>query len=303
MKVFKHLTKTDAIISANNIFLFPARPGQGRAFHKMRTQLQKSKGEQDMSYETLIVEKQEKYLLITLNRPPMNPISPSLLDDLNAALDEHGNDDDILSIIITGAGEKAFCAGADLKAGFGDDPGKLAKKGQSTFDRLESLGKPVIAAINGITLGGGCELSLACTFRLIDEKAIIGLPESNLGIIPGYGGTQRLSRLIGKPKALNLIIFGKHVDAAKAVELGIADTLCAHGTVLDEAKKLASLIATRAPVATRMILDAVNRGVEETLEDGLEIERDNFSEVMKSEDAKEGITAFLEKRKPDFKGK
>jgi enoyl-CoA hydratase/carnithine racemase len=256
-----------------------------------------------MAYETLIVEKKESWLQITLNRPPVNALNETIVVEMNKVLDEYAGDADIKSVIVTGAGEKAFCAGADLKAGFGGDPNAFIKRGQDTFSRLEKLGMPVIAAINGITLGGGCELALACTFRLIDENAIIGLPESNLGILPGYGGTQRLSRLIKKSKAIELMIFGKHVKAAEAVEIGLADKLCAHGTTLAEAEEIAKLIATRAPVATKLIMDCVNSGLQTDLQSGLDIERANFLKVLVTEDAREGITAFLEKRKAEFKGK
>lgn len=254
-----------------------------------------------MGYETLIVEKEEKHLIIQLNRPPVNALSKQLIEELNQVLDNEDGDD-VLSVIITGAGEKAFCAGADLKDGFGPDPKELSKKGQDTFMRLERLGKPVIAAINGITLGGGCELAMACTFRLIDEKALMGLPESNLGILPGYGGTQRMPRLIGKSKALELMIYGSPIKAPEAVEIGLADKLCDAGTALEKAKELARLTATRAPLATKLILDCVNRGVDEELEDAMKIERKNFGKVTATEDSKEGVSAFLEKRKPDFKG-
>lgn len=256
-----------------------------------------------MGYETMNVEKGDKYLLITLNRPPMNPISRSLLEDLNKVLDAEDGDD-VLSIIITGGGEKAFCAGADLKAGFGSSPEDLVKLGQGTFTRLERLGKPVIAAINGFALGGGCEMALACTFRLIDANAKMGLPESNLGILPGYGGTQRMSRLIRKSKALELMIYGGMIGAEEAVAIGLADKLCEPGTVLDKAKELAALTATRAPIATRLILDCVNSGLDApTLQAGLDVERANFLKVLATKDAAEGIGAFLQKRKAEFKGK
>lgn len=256
-----------------------------------------------MTYETIIVEKQENRLLVTLNRPPMNALNPGIITDLNGVMDEYEGDGDVRSWIITGAGEKAFCAGADLKSGFGSDPNVFIKRGQGTFTRLERLGKPVIAAINGFALGGGCELALSCTFRLIDENARIGLPESNLGIIPGYGGTQRLGRLVLKSKAIELMIFGTHIDAAEALRIGLVDKVCPAGTVLNEAVALADKIATRAPVATRSIIDSVNLGCEVELQAGLDIERANFLKAIGSADAREGITAFLEKRKPDFKGK
>ncbi|HOO55539.1 MAG TPA: enoyl-CoA hydratase-related protein [bacterium] len=256
-----------------------------------------------MAYETMIVEKKENRLQITLNRPPVNALNAQVIIELGQILDEYGDDVDVRSIIITGAGEKAFCAGADLKAGFGDDPDAFVKRGQDTFSRLENCGKPVIAAINGITLGGGCELALSCTFRFIAENAIIGLPESSLGIIPGYGGTQRLARVIGKSKAIEMMMFGKHIKAEEAVGIGLADRLCAAGTALAEAEAFADQVAARAPIATAAIIDAANRGLETDLQSGLDIERANFLKALASEDAKEGISAFLEKRKADFKGK
>lgn len=255
-----------------------------------------------MSYETLIVEKENGCLLITLNRPPVNAISVDLLKELNKVLDEQ-NGDDVLSVIITGGGEKAFCAGADLKNGFGSDPNELSKLGQGTFSRLETLGKPVIAAINGLALGGGCEMALSCTFRFADEKALIGLPESNLGILPGYGGTQRLPRLVGKPKALEMMIYGKPVKAADALAIGLVDKVCEAGGALAAAKELAAVTATRAAVATKLIMDAVHRGIQTDLQSGLDIERANFVRTLSTEDAKEGVGAFLEKRQAQFKGR
>jgi enoyl-CoA hydratase len=255
-----------------------------------------------MSYETLIITKEEGYAIIAINRPPMNAINVQLLDDLSAAFGELSADGSVRSIIITG-GEKAFSAGADLKSGFGDNPADLIRRGQGTYLKIERCGKPVIAAINGIALGGGCELALSCTWRFIGENVkMIGLPESNLGIIPGYGGTQRMARLLGKPKALELMILGKASTPAEALEIGLVDKVCPAGTVLDAAKELATLIAARAPLATLQILDAVNRGTEVTMEAGLDIECENFCKVIKTKDAAEGIGAFLEKRKAAFKG-
>ena len=255
-----------------------------------------------MAYETLTVEKKEKYLLITLNRPPVNAINVDLLKELGKVLDNEDGDD-VLSVVITGAGDKAFCAGADLKSGFGDKPGDLSRLGQDTFSRLENLGKPVIAAVNGLALGGGCELALACTFRIADEKARLGLPESNLGILPGYGGTQRLPRVVGKSKALEMMLYGQPVKADEALEIGLVNSVVDAGTSLEKAEELAKLTATRAPVTTKLILDAVNRGIQTDLQSGLDIERQNFEKVVPTEDAKEGVSAFLEKRKPEFKGK
>jgi enoyl-CoA hydratase len=255
-----------------------------------------------MEYKNLIAEKKSGYGQITLNRPPVNALSGDLVVEIGAAIDEFAGDADVRSIIITGAGEKAFCAGADLKAGFGDNPDTFVKRGQDTFLKVETCGKPVIAAINGITLGGGCELALSCTFRVIAENAIIGLPESNLGIIPGYGGTQRLSRLVGKSKSLHMMIFGQHIKADEAVAIGLCDKLCAPGAALESAVALAELAATRSPIATRSILDSVNRGVETDIQSGLDIERANFLVALASGDAREGISAFLEKRKAEFKG-
>jgi len=255
-----------------------------------------------MAYETMTVEKEEKHIVITLNRPPVNAINVDLLNELNKVLDEEV-DDGVLSVVITGAGEKAFCAGADLKSGFGSSPGDLSKLGQGTFSRLENLGKPVIAAINGMALGGGCELALACTFRIAAANAKIGLPESNLGILPGYGGTQRLPRVVGKSKALEMMIYGKPVNAEEAGRIGLADAVCEEGKALDTALELARLTATRAPIATKLIMDCVNRGTETDIGSGLDIERANFEQIIPTEDAREGITAFLEKRKAEFKGK
>ncbi|MEW6201721.1 MAG: enoyl-CoA hydratase-related protein [bacterium] len=256
-----------------------------------------------MDYKNIIVEKENGVLIITLNRPPVNSLNGDIIVEFGQVLDEYEKDEELRAIIFTGAGEKAFCAGADLSAGFGGDPAAFIKRGQDTFTRIEQFHLPVIAAINGHALGGGCELALACHFRIMKEGGTIGLTESNLGIIPGYGGTQRLPRIIGRAKALDLMVFGKRIGADEALQCSLIHKISKSGETLNDAKEFAAALTKRAPVATKLIIDAVNRGLELPITDALTVERENFLKVMATADATEGITAFFEKREAKFKGK
>lgn len=256
-----------------------------------------------MEFETIQVEKEDTTLIATLNRPPMNALNGQLVTDIGALIDEANRDEGLRAVIMMGSGEKAFCAGADLSAGFGDDVDAFVKRGQDNFEKVNRCKVPVIAAINGHCLGGGLELALACHYRIMQDKGYIGLPESSLGILPGYGGTQRLPRVVGRPKAIDLMVFGKRLSAQEALEIGLVDQVCAAGEAPAKAKELAAALAERAPIATRLIIDAVNRGVETSLEEGLNIERANFAQVIKTADATEGIKAFFSKARPEFKGK
>jgi len=260
-----------------------------------------------MAYETLIVEREDGFAVITLNRPPANAISAQLVVDLEAAIGELAGDPAVLAVIITGAGDRIFCGGADLTSAFrggaGDDLEGFLRRGNALLRRIETFPKPVIAAIQGHATGGGCEIAMACHLRVMKETARIGQTESNLGIIPGYGGTQRLPRLIGRAKALEYLILGTQIAAPDALALGLVNRLAKEGETLAEAKSLARAIARRAPVATRLIIQCVDRGLNGPIDDGLEAEIGAFLEVLKTEDAVEGIQAFFTKRPPEFKGR
>ncbi len=257
-----------------------------------------------MAYETLLVTREESFAVVTLNRPPANAISPQLVRDLDAALTELADDDAVRSVIVTGAGDRIFCAGADLGSAFsGGSVQDFITFGNGVLRRIERFPKPVIAAMNGHALGGGCEIAMACHLRLLKETARMGQTESNLGIIPGYGGTQRLPRLIGRAKALEFLILGTQIPAAECLALGLVNKLSKEGGTLDDARAVARLIARRPPVATRLIIRATDEGLNTDIDHGLEAETRAFLEVLGTEDAAEGIQAFLQKREPQFKGK
>jgi enoyl-CoA hydratase/carnithine racemase len=257
-----------------------------------------------MAYETLVVERDENIAVITLNRPPANPINLTVLDELEAVLNEFGKDKAIRALIITGAGERSFSAGFDVKTGGTPEGAKAMEKGQVVFSQIEKYPKPVIAAINGFALGGGCELSMACHFRVIadSEKVFMGQPEINLGIIPGWGGTQRLPRLVGKTKALEMLLMATRVGATEALRIGLVTKVSKPEELMKEAKELAKALAKRAPVAVQVILDAVTRGLETTTDEGIKIELAGSQRVTKTKDAMEGMIAFIEKREAVFTG-
>jgi enoyl-CoA hydratase/carnithine racemase len=257
-----------------------------------------------MAYETLLVGREESFAVITLNRPPANAISPQLMTDLNDALSGVESDHDVRVVIITGAGDRIFCAGADLGSAFsGGDLQGFIRFGNGVLRRMERLGKPVIAAVNGHALGGGCEVAMACHFRLLKDGARMGQTESNLGIIPGYGGTQRLPRLIGRTKALEYLILGTQISSAECLALGLVNRLTKDGETLNDAKALARQIAKRPPVATRLLIEAVDDGLQVPIDTALEIETRAFMASFRTEDAAEGMQAFFAKREPVFKGR
>jgi len=255
-----------------------------------------------MAYETIIVEKEGNIGIITLNRPPANSVNFALLKDLDRALDQFEEDKEVRALIITGAGEKGFSAGFDVTEAA--RAAEIGNTGRAVFSRIERYPKPVVAAINGYALGGGCELTMACHFRVMvsTEKAKIGCPEVNLGIIPGWGGTQRLPRLIGKTRAMDMLVFGKRINAPEALNIGLINTASQPGELMNDAKDLAHRLAKQAPLAVKAILESVTLGLETTLEEGLKVEGKNLNMVSSSKDAIEGITAFLEKREAQFKG-
>jgi enoyl-CoA hydratase len=260
-----------------------------------------------MPFENLLVDRDGPVAVVTINRPRvLNALNSQTLDELRRVALDLKQDDDVRAIVVTGAGEKAFVAGADINelAVLSPAAGREhALAGQHVFDLIENLGKPVIAAINGFALGGGCELAMACTIRIASETARLGQPEINLGIIPGYAGTQRLSRLIGRGRALEMLLTGEHVTAQEAHRLGLVNRVVPAADLIAEARKLATTLAAKAPVAARYIIDAVNKGLEMPFAEAQAFEATLFGLVSTTEDMREGTTAFLEKRKPEFKGK
>jgi len=257
-----------------------------------------------MPYETLILTREETFAVITLNRPPANAISAELMKELNAALSDVQNDDAVKSVIITGAGDKIFCAGADLGSAFsGPDIATFIRFGNSVVRRIERFPKPVIAAINGHALGGGCEIAMGCHIRILKEGARMGQTESNLGIIPGYGGTQRFPRLIGRGRALEYLLLGTQIPSDECHRIGLANRLSKEGETLNDARALARELGKRAPLASRLIIEAVDDGIQAPIDQAIEIEVRAFEKVIRTEDAGEGIQAFFQKRPAQFKGK
>jgi len=257
-----------------------------------------------MPYETIVLDREETYAVITLNRPPANAISETLMRELNAALSDVEADGAVRSVIITGGGDRIFCAGADLGNAFsGPDVATFIRFGNSVVRRIERFPKPVVAAINGHALGGGCEIAMGCHIRILKETARMGQTESNLGITPGFGGTQRYPRLIGRGLALEHLILGTQIPAAECYRLGLANRLSKEGQTLDDARALARELAKRPPVATRLIIEAVDDGLPAPIDTAIEIEVRAFLQSLRTDDASEGIQAFFQKRPADFKGR
>lgn len=256
-------------------------------------------------YHTLLTSLENNIFTITINRPDkMNALNQEVMNDINTVMDEVYKNAEIISVIITGAGEKAFVAGADISAfsGLSQQQGMaLAKKGQDIFFKIENCPKPVIAAVNGFALGGGCELAMACHMRIASDNAKFGQPEVNLGLIPGYGGTQRLTMLVGKGKAIELLLTGNMMNAADALQSGLVNYVVPQEELLNKAKEILTIINSKAPIAIAKCINAANHAY--TGIKGYEHEIFGFSECFTTEDVKEGTAAFLEKRKPEFKGK
>lgn len=257
--------------------------------------------------KNLLLERDGAVATVTVNRPAvLNAMSLETLDELRRVMESLGRDETVRVIVITGAGEKAFIAGADINELARQTPtgGRdHAVKGQQVFDVIEQLGKPVIAALNGYALGGGCELAMACTLRVAADTAKLGQPEINLGLIPGYGGSQRLARLIGAGRALELMLTGQQITAQEAHRLGLVNRVVPAADLKNEVRALAALLASKPPIAMRYIIDAVNQGLQMSLAEGLRYEATLFGLVASTEDMREGTRAFLEKRKAEFKGK
>lgn len=259
-----------------------------------------------MSYENLELNTTDGVCVITLNRPAkLNALNDALIGELHQAIGELRDDTSVGAVVLTGSGEKAFVAGADIGELVKNSPVDLAatsRRGQSCFDAIETLGKPVIAAINGFALGGGLELAMACTFRTASSKARMGLPEITLGIMPGYGGTQRLARQVGQGRAAEMMLTGEPVDAAEAHRIGLVNHVFEPDDLMPKTIALATKLAGRAPIAARFILDALVRGADMPLSDGQNLEASLFGLIASTDDTQEGLNAFLEKRKPTFKG-
>jgi enoyl-CoA hydratase len=260
-----------------------------------------------MGYQTLLIEKRNRIAFVTINRPDkLNALNSQAKAELKVMFEAIRDDSEVDVVVLTGAGEKGFVAGTDIKelTELDERSGKLfSEGGQAVFNTIENLGKPVIAAVNGYALGGGTELALACHIRVASENAKFGQPEVNLGIIPGYGGTQRLARLVGKGRALEMILSGDQIDAQEALRIGLVNKVVPLSELLKTAEALALKIAGKGQVAIKLALQAVNATSELPLAAGQALEADLFGRCCGSEDFKEGTTAFLEKRKPVFKNK
>jgi len=260
-----------------------------------------------MDFKNLITRKSDGVGWITVNRPDkLNALNVETVQELKAAFEEFHNDAEVKAVVLTGAGEKAFVAGADISEFIHLDFEKgrhYARQGQELTKFIENFRRPVIAAINGYALGGGTEFALACHIRLASDNAKLGQPEVKLGLIPGFGGTQRLSRLVGKGKALELILSGKVIDAKEAYEIGLVNKVVPAKDLLAEAEAMAKEIIKNAPLALEYAIEAINRGLDKTLEAGLELEAEIFGRACSTDDSLEGAKAFLEKRKPNFQGR
>ncbi len=260
-----------------------------------------------MTFVTLLVEQHGTVLLVTLNRPrSLNALNAQLLAELSALVAGAAADAGVRALVLTGAGDRAFAAGADiaeLASLDAESARHFAASGQAVFGALERLGKPSIAAINGFALGGGCELAMACTLRLAADTAQLGQPEVDLGIIPGFGGSQRLARLVGRGHALALLLGGHNIGAQEAERIGLVNRVVPAADLKTEALALAQQLAAKAPLAVRYLLNAVYAGADLPLDQALQLEATLFGLSASTADMKEGTRAFLEKRKPEFRGR
>lgn len=255
-------------------------------------------------YKTILASLENGIYTATINRPDkLNALNKDVINDLDIFVSEVESNEEIRAAILTGSGQKGFVAGADISefTGLSGEQGKaLAKKGQDIFSRIENCRKPIIAAVNGFALGGGCELAMACHFRIASENARFGQPEVNLGLIPGYGGTQRLVQLIGKGRALELLLTGNMIEASIALEYGLVNHVVPQDDLLPKAKMILDQIISKAPIAIGKCIAAANAAGQTN---GYEIELQGFGDCFETGDMKEGTAAFLEKRKPVFKGR
>jgi enoyl-CoA hydratase len=255
-------------------------------------------------YHYILVERDERVGIVTLNRPrELNALRTDLMRELVEALEEFDHDEGIGCIVITGAGDRAFAAGADIKEMSDKSPIEMMLGGFAAWQRIRNIHKPMIAAVEGYALGGGCELAMHCDMIVASENARFGQPEILIGVMPGAGGTQRLARTLGKYRTMEIVLTGAPVAADEMYKLGLVNRVVPKGEQLTEAVKLAKTVAAQAPVAVRLAKAAVNAAFETTLEQGLEIERKNFFLLFATEDMREGMQAFIEKRKAEFKGR
>jgi enoyl-CoA hydratase len=257
--------------------------------------------------ESVLLEKKDRIAYAKINRPQvLNALNAELVGELGRVVEEVAADEAIGVLILTGAGEKAFAAGADISELIEHDPltGRaMAERGQRILRRLETMGKPSIAAVNGFALGGGCEVAMACTIRIASERAKFGQPEVNLGVIPGYAGSQRLPRLVGKGVGMELTLTGRMIDAQEALRIGLVTQVVPQAELMAAAASIADTLLGKGPLALRAAMDAVDRGYDMGFDDACKLEATNFAVLCATEDMKEGLGAFLEKRKPNFKGK
>jgi enoyl-CoA hydratase len=259
-----------------------------------------------MPFKFLTLEVADRIATLTVNRPDkLNALNDATIAELGQAIDQIRVDDSIGGVIITGAG-RAFVAGADISELSGQTPvvakGR-ARAGQDVFRRIETCPKPVIAAVNGFALGGGCELAMACHIRIASDAAKFGQPESKLGLLPGYGGSQRLPRLVGKGRAVQLLITGEMIDAAEAYRIGLVNKVTTTNDLMTTAKEMMRLILANGPLAVALCIEAIDRGLEMSLDEGLILEANHFGLLAATDDMREGTRAFMEKRPPAFKGK
>jgi enoyl-CoA hydratase/carnithine racemase len=260
-----------------------------------------------MTFSNILLEKKNAIAYVTVNRPKvLNALNMATMEELRAAFHDIKSDAGVRVVILTGSGEKAFIAGADIGELSQNDAvaaKEYTHRGQSVLNLIENVGKPVIACINGFALGGGCEIAMACTMRLASENAKLGQPEVKLGIIPGYGGTQRLPRLVGKGIAMQLLLTGEMINAQEAHRIGLVNEVVPAGELIARAEAIAHKIIANGPLAVQYTMEAVNKGMETPLAEGLYLEAVLFGVACATEDKKEGTTAFLEKRPAQFKGK